>query len=333
MSSTASSSQISSLKDLDEFICEQSNTENVSYISEIPDICKEYPCMLGIDEAGRGPVLGMNVQIKLYMLSFSIVGPMVYGIAVCCVNEATTLENLGCADSKALNEEKRDEIFSKMLKSNKVAWSVEIISPKTICNSMLQRSKCSLNEISMNSAIGLIKAVEAQGVKISYIYVDTVGPPEKYQSHLSRLFPKYGITVAKKADSTYAIVSAASICAKVTRDHALKVWKCEELDNVSYKDFGSGYPSDPVTKQFLRDNCNPVFGFPNLVRFSWSTASAVLEQNAYNVEFEETDEKSDVFPANSVSITSFFKSMKKDKTEKVKHEFFRERYLNVCNEL
>lgn len=255
-----------------------------------------------------------------------------YGIAVCCNNEAATLETLECADSKALNEEKRDEIFTQILKCPKIAWAVEIISPKTICNSMLQRSKHSLNEISMDSAIGLIKAVEEQGVNISHIYVDTVGPPEKYQAYLSRLFPKYEITVAKKADSTYAIVSAASICAKVTRDHALQVWTCAELPAITYKDFGSGYPADPVTKQFLRDNCDPVFGFPSLVRFSWSTAGALLEKNAYLVEFEEEDEKADQPPANTVAITSFFKSTKK-KNERVKHEFFRDRFLNVCNKL
>lgn len=258
---------------------------------------------------------------------------MVYGIAVCCINETATLESLQCADSKALNEEKRDEIFSEILQCNKVAWGVEIISPKTICNNMLQRSKHSLNEISMDSAIGLIRSMEMHGVKISHIYVDTVGPPKKYQDYLSSLFPKYEITVAKKADSTYSIVSAASICAKVTRDHALKVWKCGELDGVSHKDFGSGYPSDPVTKQFLKDYYDPVFGFPTLVRFSWSTASAFLEQNAYHVEFEETDEKPEGPSTNTVAITSFFKPAKKAKIDKVKHQFFRDRHLDICTQL
>jgi len=47
------------------------------------------------------------------------------------------------------------------------------------------------------------------------VYVDTVGDPVKYEDKLQRLFPQLKVTVAKKADALYPIVSAASICAKV----------------------------------------------------------------------------------------------------------------------
>lgn len=108
------------------------------------------------------------------------------------------------------------------------------------------------------------------------------------------------MTVAKKADSLYPIVSAASICAKVTRDRVIQNWKFVEDIEVSGK-YGSGYPNggianlfneflliviltDPLTKKFLEDNIDPIFGFPNLIRFSWSTASKILEEKAVPVE-------------------------------------------------
>lgn len=82
--------------------------------------------------------------------------------------------------------------------------------------------------------------------RTSQVYVDTVGPPETYQAKLERIFPSITkIVVAKKADSKYPIVSAASICAKVTRDDVLRHWVFAESgieENVS-REFGSGYPS------------------------------------------------------------------------------------------
>lgn len=48
--------------------------------------------------------------------------------------------------------------------------------------------------------------------------------------------------MAKKADSIYPIVSAASIVAKVTRDHTLKVWRFKEGLEMDHTEFGSGYP-------------------------------------------------------------------------------------------
>jgi ribonuclease H2 subunit A len=51
-----------------------------------------------------------------------------------------------------------------------------------------------------------------------------VGDPTKYEMKLMKKFPKLKIKVSKKADSLFPCVSAASICAKVTRDMLLKNW-------------------------------------------------------------------------------------------------------------
>ena len=79
------------------------------------------------------------------------------------------------------------------------------------------------------------------------------------------MFPDLKITVAKKADSLYACVSAASICAKVARDRALANWKFAEGERAEGPT-GSGYPGDPLTKKFLQTNSHHVFGFPEIVR-------------------------------------------------------------------
>ncbi|CRK90375.1 CLUMA_CG004075, isoform A [Clunio marinus] len=203
---------------------------------------------------------------------------------------------------------------------------VDIISPNDISTSMFRRSKRSLNEVSMESAIDLIKRALEFEVNVVEIYVDTVGPPDKYQEKLKAIFPKIKITVTKKADSTYPIVSLASICAKVSRDHALKVWKFREGIEVPEDGVGSGYPGDPVTKRFLQEY-EPVFGFPRIVRFSWSTAVNALEGSAFAVEFEEEDQPGkEKVVLGSKKMTSFFKAEVPVKKFK-RHQFWKDRCI------
>ncbi|VDP16135.1 unnamed protein product [Soboliphyme baturini] len=109
------------------------------------------------------------------------------------------------------------------------------------------------------------------------VFIDTVGPPGSYLKKLSMKFPSVEFVVSTKADSIYAVVAAASICAKVTRDALLKNWSFKERISFSSKEMGSGYPADPVTRQFLKRCFNPLFGFPSIVRFSWSTVQEILD--------------------------------------------------------
>ncbi len=83
------------------------------------------------------------------------------------------------------------------------------------------------------------------------MYIDTVGDPVKYQRKLQDIFPRVKVTVSKKADSLFPIVSAASICAKVIRDHCLKAWEFKEKGITPSREFGSGYPAGIMSLDHL----------------------------------------------------------------------------------
>jgi len=176
---------------------------------------------LGIDEAGRGPVLG----------------PMVYGAAFCQSKREQDLKELGVADSKTLTEEKRDLLFEKIKGCDFLGWFVTVMSAKELSGGMLQRNPYNLNAQSHDTAIALIKRGLAIGLNLKRVFVDTVGDPQRYEDKLSALFPSIQFAVRKKADSLFPTVSAASICAKVVRDRILAQWvsprpPCPEAEEV-----------------------------------------------------------------------------------------------------
>ncbi|KAA0189223.1 Ribonuclease HII [Fasciolopsis buskii] len=232
------------------------------------------PCTIGIDEAGRGPVLG----------------PMVYACAVAPVERSDQLKALGLADSKQLTEQKREQLLLDMLSNDEwIVGGVHVISPVFISEKMLDRCKTSLNTISHDAAIGLIRAALDAGINLSEVYVDTVGKAEHYQAKLQSLFPKLRICVESKADDTYPIVSAASIFAKVTRDRLLQMW-FEKDGNCTKTPIGSGYPGDPVTKTYLEACLDPIFGFPSIVRASWSTATTLIDKHGVKITWEDDED-------------------------------------------
>ncbi|KAJ3217940.1 Ribonuclease H2 subunit A [Dinochytrium kinnereticum] len=238
--------------------------------------------IMGIDEAGRGPVLG----------------PMVYATAFVPISKLGSVKGLGVDDSKKLTEAYREILFSEMNTKHKdwMGWAVTAISPRDISAGMFKRAKYNLNQQAHETTVALVKHVQSMGISIAEMYVDTVGKEATYQEYLQKQLPGINITVSKKADSKYPIVSAASVFAKVTRDYMLKNWKFadeEEISSTFSKDFGSGYPGDPKTKQWLRDCLHPIFGYPSVVRFSWSTCVQRLEKHAVTVIWagEETEKE------------------------------------------
>ncbi|KAH9488033.1 Ribonuclease H2 subunit A [Bulinus truncatus] len=293
---------------------EDDRRKNCLIESPVCERLKTEPCRLGVDEAGRGPVLG----------------PMVYGICFSPIADKDHLTDLKCADSKTLTEEQRESLFSKINGSlHMIGWMVEILSPTYISTSMLSREKYNLNALSHDCAIRLIKKALDRGVNVTEVYVDTVGDATKYQTKLKEIFPNIDITVSKKADSLFPIVSAASICAKVARDQAVKNWKFVEKISLSNPDYGSGYPGDPKTKKFLEESFDKVFGFPSFVRYSWSTAAQIMEKQGVAVSWEDDDDDE----SNQTPVLSQFFSQVDSKPETTRSRFFTQRHLHHVTSL
>lgn len=292
---------------------QRDNTGRCRVSSPVPALCRQEPCALGVDEAGRGPVLG----------------PMVYAICYCPLSHLAELEALKVADSKTLSESERERLFAKINQDgDAVGWALDILSPNLISTSMLGRVKYNLNSLSHDTATGLIQYALDQGVHVTQVFVDTVGSPESYQKRLQQSFPGIEVTVKAKADALYPVVSAASICAKVARDQAVRDWQfletLEDLDT----DYGSGYPNDPKTKAWLRKYVEPVFGFPQFVRFSWSTAQSILEKEAEGVTWEDTPTEE---AEGARSIRSYFSQ--EGPRPRLLHRYFQERGLEVATTL
>jgi hypothetical protein len=88
-----------------------------------------------------------------------------------------------------------------------------------------------------------------------------------------------------------------STVAKVVRDRMITNWKFTEpkLNECNHpRNFGSGYPSDPTCKDWIHQNMiDPIFAYPDVVRFSWGPIKKQLLTDApVLVEFEADEDDS-----------------------------------------
>lgn len=236
------------------------------------------PCVLGVDEAGRGPVLGPMVYSAFYLPAE--------------LHHSLLAQEYSFDDSKVLTPAVRANLMRLIcIQGNPLfescGWATKLLSARDISSGMMRPGAgiYNLNAQAMDATIEIIRGiVEERKVDVKEVYIDTIGNPATYQQKLERIFPSLKITVAKKADSLYPCVSAASVVAKVTRDIALDT--CYETllaaqqmseEIVTTDSWGSGYPSDSKCAGWLRRNMDPIFGWGNECRFSWGTAKEMLE--------------------------------------------------------
>jgi len=193
----------------------------------------------GIDEAGKGPVIG----------------PLVVCGVMCDEETAELLKDMGVKDSKKLDRERREELYDTIKSLCKV--KVLKISVEDL-NRLMENM--SINEVLKKAYVEIIRSL-----KPKVVYIDC--PDVNVERFKHEMEERTGVEVfaSHKADEIYPIVSMASIVAKVERD--FEIDRMKEI----YGDFGSGYPSDPRTIEFLRSYLRENKSFPPIVRKRWKT--------------------------------------------------------------
>ena len=199
--------------------------------------------ILGIDEAGRGSVLG----------------PMVIAGVVVPEKMDKVLERMGVKDSKRLAPHRRTILSRKLRKM--FDYEIVVITAREIDE--LRANGVNLNEIEKNAMESILLKLKPEKAIVDAVDVKA----ERFQENL-RNDTGLNVIAEHKADDKYIEVSAASIIAKAERDAQI-----EEInkDFIKSGGIGSGYPSDPTTKKFLTNYTYDEM--PDFVRRSWATVA------------------------------------------------------------
>jgi ribonuclease HII len=198
----------------------------------------------GVDEAGRGPVIG----------------PMVFAAVVIDEKDSDRLARMGVTDSKLLDAKTRETLFGE-IKKTAVEERILSLSPVEITEWM---KTASLNDV---EAIKTAEILESLKSCPDVCYIDCPDTiTGRYSQNILNLCNKpMKIVSEHKADFRYTVVGAASILAKVTRD-----FEIAELAKL-HGNIGSGYPSDEVTQKWMDEHWKKNNSFPDFVRKKWAT--------------------------------------------------------------
>jgi len=175
-----------------------------------------------------------------------------------------SLSALGIKDSKQLTSKRREYLFDKIIKLVK-NYKIIIIPAEEIDQAILS-PKTNLNWLE-----SIKFAMVINYLKPDVAIVDCPSNNTRaYSEHLSAyLKDNVKLICENKADENFVICSAASILAKVTRDREIE--KLKE----TYGQFSSGYPSDPITKEFLKDKWDK---HPEIFRKTWAPYKEVSQK-------------------------------------------------------
>ena len=201
----------------------------------------------GVDDAGRGP----------------IIGPLLIAGVLVEEKNLPILKDLGVKDSKLLSPRRRVQLAEE-IKKLALKWHFVKLSPAEIDDVVENGRK--LHKLNRLEARAMAEVIAFLKPEVAYVDASDV-LAERFGEHIQEYLPfKIKIISEHKADKKYMVVSAASIIAKVERDKAI-----EELAN-KYGDMGSGYVTDPKTVVFLKRWVKKHGSYPDFVRKSWKPA-------------------------------------------------------------
>ena len=204
--------------------------------------------VLGIDEAGRGCVLG----------------PMAVASYLVDVEGEGALWKAGAADSKTLTAAQRTEVRERLVALGTA--QVRLVEATQI------------DAANMNHLEEVVIADLVREARPDRVVIDALGHPRTLAAVCARLQDMVGTNVRPtwimepKADANHPTVAAASIFAKTTRDAALA-----ELES-QWGPLGSGYPHDPHTRAWLTEWSRSGKPWPSFVRTRWDTIGKIAQQ-------------------------------------------------------
>ncbi|MDT3437106.1 ribonuclease HII [Haloarcula sp. 1CSR25-25] len=197
----------------------------------------------GVDEAGKGPVLGSMFA------------------AAVRADPAALPDGIG--DSKDIRPERRERLAGEIRESADAVGVAEIPVERidadgTDMNTLtVDAQAAALSEVARDGLSGTVDAGDTDAARFGRRVADAVGADVTVRA-------EHG------ADETDPVVGAASIIAKVARDAHVADLAQE------YGDVGSGYPSDSTTRAFLAEYVDRHGELPACARRSWSTCDDVL---------------------------------------------------------
>jgi ribonuclease HII len=207
--------------------------------------------ILGLDEAGRGPVLG-----ALFVCGYMIDS-----------GNKKELSSLGIKDSKLLSQKQREE-FAPKLEKLSIDHIILKVPVKEVDFAVMNRS---LNILEIEKMQKIINTLKPDVAIIDSPEVNTKKFAEKVRKGL---FSDIELICENYADANHPEVSAASILAKIKRENEIaRLHK-------KYGFFGSGYTSDERTITFLKDYLKRNKELPDIVRKSWVTTRNLLVENS-----------------------------------------------------